>query len=78
MRADDETIFTCFLEYEIETVKVHDLVYRRSGDHWQLRKSFYRKLRLSKQWVEAELSRAGFSAIDSTIDKGLVTIIAEK
>jgi SAM-dependent methyltransferase len=78
VRADDETIFTCFLEYEPETVKVHDLVYRRIDGEWTLRKSFYRKLRLAKDWVDAELSRAGFSTINSTVDKGFVTVVAKK
>ncbi len=29
VKSDDNTVFTCFLEYEPETVKVHDLLYRK-------------------------------------------------
>jgi predicted RNA methylase len=50
VRSDENTIFTCFLEYESETVKVHDIVYRRNQGEWKLNKSFYRKLRLSKSF----------------------------
>ena len=78
LKSDEQTILTCFLEYEPETVKVHDLVYRKNYSGWQLNKSFYRKLRLSKQWVEQELKKAGLRQIDSTINNGLVTAIASK
>ena len=76
MRSDDATIFTCFLQYEPETVKVHDLVHRKQGGQWKLYKSFYRKLRLAHSWVEAELKRAGFSGVESGVDGGLITIVA--
>ena len=78
IKSDEQIIFTCFLEYEPETVKVHDLVYQRNHTGWQLNKSFYRKLRLSKQWVEQQLKNVGFSQIDSTINNGLVTAIVYK
>jgi predicted RNA methylase len=78
VRSDENTIFTCFLEYETETVKVHDIVYRNIQGEWNLSKSFYRKLRLSKTWVDAQLSNVGFNYIDSKIQNGLVTVIAVK
>ncbi len=76
VRSDENTIFTCFLEYEPETVKVHDIVYQKSGDVWKLSKSFYRKLRLSETWVCEQLSQSGFSKIDSSIENGVITITA--
>jgi precorrin-6B methylase 2 len=78
VRSDEQTIFTCFLEYEPETVKVHDLVHRRTGSVWRLYKSFYRKLRLSPQWIEERLRAAGFATVNTSVDRGLVTIIASK
>jgi len=48
VKSDENIVFTCFLEYETETVKVHDIVYQRSEGEWKLFKSFYRKLRVSK------------------------------
>jgi len=41
IRGDNERIMTCFLEYEPETVIVHDLIYVRQGDGWDLCKSSY-------------------------------------
>ena len=78
VKSDDSTVFTCFLEYEPETVKVHDLVYVKRDGNWHLNKSYYRKLRLSKEWVIQQLSTVNFSQIESTVDKGFVTIIAVK
>jgi 2-polyprenyl-3-methyl-5-hydroxy-6-metoxy-1,4-benzoquinol methylase len=78
VRSDADTIFTCYLEYEPETVKVHDLVHRRTDDGWRLHKSFYRKLRLPQGWVDAELARAGLRVASSTVERGLVTTIAAR
>lgn len=78
VKNDENTLLTCFLEYEPDTVKVHDLVYEKSNDGWKLNKSFYRKLRLSQQWVEKQLKNAGFDNIVSQADKGMVTIMATK
>lgn len=76
VRSDDTTVFTCFLEYEPETVKVHDIVYRNVGGHWELAKSFYRKLRLSERWVSDALKDAGFEDVVSQQTNGLVTVTA--
>ena len=78
LKSDEQTILTCFLEYEPDTVKVHDLVYRKENNHWQLNKSFYRKLRLSPQWVADLLRKVGFNQIDLDNNNGLVTIVAVK
>ncbi|WP_321495694.1 methyltransferase domain-containing protein [uncultured Desulfobacter sp.] len=78
VKSDDDTVFTCFLEYEPETVKVHDLVYRKKEGNWCLSRSYYRKLRLSKEWIDEQLSNVGFTQIESTVDKGFVTVIAVK
>jgi SAM-dependent methyltransferase len=78
VRADDSTILTCFLEYEPETVKVHDLVYRKLGGEWTFRKSFYRKLRLAQSWVEEELRAAGFALAEADVERGFVTLVATR
>lgn len=75
VKSDENIIFTCFLEYELTTVKVHDIVYKKDHDSWKLNKSFYRKLRLSKHWIDKQLEEIGFSKIESSIDKGLITVI---
>jgi 2-polyprenyl-3-methyl-5-hydroxy-6-metoxy-1,4-benzoquinol methylase len=78
VKSDENTIFTCFLEYETETVKVHDLVYKKSLGEWELLKSFYRKLRLSEDWIGGKLLDSGFTEIDSEVENGFVTVVAGK
>lgn len=78
VRSDADTVFTCFLEFEPATVKVHDLVYRRVDGRWELGKSFYRKLRLPKDWVVGTLRAAGFRDVDTELDRGLVVVTAKK
>ncbi len=78
VRNDDKTVFTCFLEFEPDTVKVHDLVYRRVDGRWDFKKSFYRKLRLPTDWVVTTLLDAGFADVDTGLDRGLVVVTAKK
>ena len=78
VRSDENIIFTCFLEYEPETVKVHDIVYRKSDGEWKLSKSFYSKLRLSKAWMSEQLAQCEFSKVGSTVENGVVMITAYK
>jgi len=78
VKSDENIIFTCFLEYEAETVRVHDIVYKKRSGEWELLKSFYRKLRLSKAWVDKALLDSGFAEIDSQVDRGFVTVIAAR
>ena len=78
VKSDENIIFTCFLEYEAETVKVNDIVYKKSSGEWKLFKSFYRKLRLSKDWIVKELQYSGFADINSKVENGSVTVVAVK
>lgn len=75
VRSDRDTVFTCFLEYEPETVNVHDLVYSRNADGWDFARSCYRKLRLSESWVVDDLSRAGFSSVEGVADRVVVAVV---
>lgn len=76
VKQDEKTLFTCFVEYEPDTVKVHDLVYRNANSEWTLSKSFYRKLRLSPDWVVDQLTHIGFSEASVDVQNGLVTVDA--
>lgn len=78
VKQDENTIFTCFLEYETDTVKVHDLIYLNEDGQWCLHKSFYRKLRLSPSWVKNKLAQAGFAQVKMDVENGLVTVNASK
>ena len=78
VKQDENTILTCFLEYETDTVKVNDLLYTNEDGQWRFHKSFYRKLRLSPNWVEDQLTQAGFAQVTIDVKKGLVTVVAIK
>ncbi len=78
VRSDDTAIFTCFLEYQEETVTVHDLVNERTEEGWQLNKSCYTKLRLPVDWVVEALEDVGFNITTKEVNMGLATLIARK
>ncbi len=78
VNSDETRIFTCFLEYEEEKVKVHDLLYVKENSEWTLYKSFDRKLRLPIDWVIDELKAKGFKIKFVGSDRGMSTIIAGK
>jgi SAM-dependent methyltransferase len=78
IRGDNERVMTCFLEYEPDTVIVHDLIYIRHGEGWDLRKSCYRKLRLSVSWVFSQLEAQGFAVLSKEPTAGVWILVASK
>lgn len=78
VRSSDDTIFTCLLEYEKMHVKVNDIVYKRKAGVWSLHKSFYKKLRLSKDDIVSDLEKSGFRQIEASTENGVITVIAVK
>jgi len=78
VRNDANIIFTCFLEYEKNHVKVHDIVYQRTHDRWDLKKSFYKKIRIAPQWIKEVLQALGFNLETFDVHDAVVCIIARK
>jgi 2-polyprenyl-3-methyl-5-hydroxy-6-metoxy-1,4-benzoquinol methylase len=78
VRNDSKKIFTCFLEYEKNHVKVHDIIHERIGDRWVMKKSYFRKLRISPQWVNDCLLKSCFTIEDHSNENGMITILARK
>jgi len=78
VRSGPELIFTCFLEYEKHHVKVHDIINEKTGNRWLMKKSFFRKLRISPKWMTDCLLKVGFTVENLDIDNGMITIIAGK
>jgi hypothetical protein len=76
VKSDDSRIFTCFLEYGEDTVRVNDILYERTEAGWRTRVSAYQKLRLAPQWVQRQLENAGFVPRMDAGPSGLVRIIA--
>ncbi len=78
VRSNATTIFTCFLEYEKNSVKVHDIIYEKKNRQWTLQKSFYRKLRISPDWIQKYLQQVGFVLEFYDEKRGLIFILARK
>lgn len=76
--SDADRMMTCFLEYEPESVVVHDLIHVREGGAWTLHKSSYRKLRLPVGWLASELEDAGFRVTRNEMAGRLSALVAAK
>lgn len=76
VRSDERRILTCFLEYEEDTVVVHDILHERGGDAWETRVSSYRKLRLSPDRVVGSLETSGFDVRREADVRGMVRVVA--
>jgi SAM-dependent methyltransferase len=78
VRADENRILTCFLEYSEEAVRVHDVLHERGVDGWHVRVSSYPKLRLAFHSVGRSLTSLGFSVRQETGLSGMVRVIAQR
>jgi SAM-dependent methyltransferase len=78
VRSDDDKIMATFLEYEDTQVNVHDIVFVKGDSGWELRKSTYRKLRISMHHVLDFLQQHGFSVTSSEVQEGFSVIVAQK
>jgi 2-polyprenyl-3-methyl-5-hydroxy-6-metoxy-1,4-benzoquinol methylase len=78
VKSNAQTIFTCFLEYEEDTVKVHDIIYEKKGNQWVMKKSFFKKLRISPDWTRNYLQSIGFTMEFDKEENGMNFIIARK
>jgi SAM-dependent methyltransferase len=76
VRSDERRILTCFLEYEEDTVVVHDILHERAGDAWETRVSSYRKLRLAPDRVIASLETIGFETRREKAANGMVRLVS--
>ena len=77
VKSTDDLIFTCFLEYEKDSVNVHDIIHKKINGKWEQKVSSYKKLRLAQQQLIKYLELIGFKISYSDNLKGFVTIIAE-
>ncbi|MFH0736773.1 MAG: class I SAM-dependent methyltransferase [bacterium] len=78
VRSEKDKIFTCFLEYEKDKVKVTDILYQYKNKEWQIKKSYYRKIKISKEWIITQMEDIGYLIVQSSVDNGMVKIIAKK
>ncbi len=78
VKSDENKIFTCFLEYHTDFVKVFDIVHEKENGMWKQNISFYNKLKLSRALIEDLLQSIGLQIAFSDTTRGLVTIISTK
>jgi len=77
VRGDETRLLTCFLEYEPERVRVHDILHERTSSGWQCRVSHYPKLRLPPEHLSARLESHGFKVRREAGIGGMVRLVAE-
>lgn len=79
VRADDQQIHTCFLEYLTAHVHVYDILHiRTSPTSWRQQVSWYPKLKLSQAMVTAMLEANGFTIKHVQIQYGMIYLYAYK
>jgi SAM-dependent methyltransferase len=78
IRANDEQIFTCFLDYKDDVVHVHDVLYRKTAGEWTLNISDYLKLRIDSRSVDVILTRNGLIIADRRVENGMITVVARR
>src|SRR5215831_15768470 len=78
VRQAKSRILTCFLEYGVTAVTVHDLLHEWTDAGWTLRVSSYPKLRLLPEWARSVLDRLGFAASIEPGPRGMMRLIARR
>lgn len=78
VRSDNDRILTCFLEYEPDVVSVHDMLYQRTGDAWEMTVSSYQKLRVRPDPLIEHLRSLGFSVERQTGTRGMVRLVCTR
>lgn len=77
IRASDERIFTCFVDYHDDYVHVHDILWQRLDGQWRQQVSDYRKLRLDSAWINRQLEANGLHILAAPPLDGMRVTVAE-
>jgi SAM-dependent methyltransferase len=75
---EEDKIMSVFLEYKPDHVLVHDLIYERNGNSWELTKSAYPKIRVTNKSISHLLKKKNFAINNAVSQKGMVCLIATK
>jgi len=78
IRADDEQIFTCFLDYRDDIVHVHDVLYRKEDGDWTFHVSDYLKLRLDTAALNLHIQANGLEICQQMTVRGMIYVVASK
>lgn len=75
VKADEDRILTCFLDFEESVLAVHDIVHERIHGSWRTRVSAYRKLRISPGALAHTLSRLGLNVRTEPGPRGMIRLV---
>ena len=80
VRGDERTVFTCFLEYEGDHVRVSDIIHRRPehASAWEMKVSGYKKLRIGPDWFKKRVVEVGFTVESSEVRQGMATVVLRR
>ena len=78
VNSDNDRIFTCFLEYRPNYVKVFDIIHERKNGKWTQKISSYKKLKIPQAVIEKYFQDSGFRIEFMGVENGLVTMIGKK
>lgn len=78
VKSDDSRILTCVLEYEIDYVRVTDLLYEKSDAGWNKKVSSYKKVRIKTAEITEQLESCNLKIQLNNIVKGMTTLLAIK
>lgn len=78
VKCDDAKILTCCLDYEVDKVRVTDLLQVRTENGWQQKVSSYYKVRLPPQDIVETIAGCCLVITFNEVIKRMTTIIATK
>ncbi|WP_372526593.1 class I SAM-dependent methyltransferase [Piscinibacter sp.] len=78
VRSNETRLLTCFLDYEAELVRVHDILHERTANGWRSRVSHYPKLRLPPELLVSRLESHGFKVRREAGMHGMVRLVARR
>ncbi|MBL8892808.1 MAG: class I SAM-dependent methyltransferase [Planctomycetaceae bacterium] len=78
VRSDESRIHTCFLEYRVDTVVVHDIIYNCVDSVWQMSVGDYTKIRLEPSKLISHVESNGFSLVHNSTDRGMIYVVFKR
>lgn len=78
IRASDDQLFTCFLDYLDDVVHVHDILHKKVNGEWRTEISDYLKLRLDTEQLNARIRGHGLEISDRSLSDGMIVVTAKR
>ena len=78
IRATDDRIFTCFLDYRENVVHIHDILHSKVNGAWSTTISDYLKLRLDSHDIDDRLKASGLEITGRSLADGMIVVVATR